>query len=622
MSDAWLLFRAEWLKLTRSHLFLVTAVLVVVFAGLWPSYCAVNLAWWNQDTCATAVLTWPRSFYEAIAYADGASAPLAMLLFSWFLGAEFGRDTWKMSLPRRAARWPFVVMKGLVSLMGVLLICALSVLGWTAVGVVAGPLVGVETTAPSAASASVDVLAQLEPEAPLDGPHLFEEYVRIDAGEGVRIEHRSWPVEAGAAPTIALGEGLSARVPATLGADESGTLPRGSGPGLRGEAGFSARNRTTRLAALMQGAAVLHAFHPWLDRSASGFEAQVIESLSLTARDATPTAGLRRLLAPLQDGHGLVSHPADVQLRALPWTWAPVGTDLVITAVAATGAGGVRPGDRVVRWQGAPIEDWWPRWLQSAAGGSEGCRRSVAVDGPGGWLGPAGAEVEVEVEALDGERRTVRVAYQTAPGSVRAPRIDSVARLSEDAWYVDLSRIDDREWRRFLPRLAAAERVLLDLRGYPGRISLDFLRNLSETSLRSDRFEAPVWVAPGEAARRVGFAWHLEPRRPHLSGTLVFLAGPESISYAESILGVAQRQALGPIVGQTTCGANGNIADLRLVDGTQLRFTGMDTLGPDGASRNRVGIQPTVPVSRTRAGIAEGRDEVLEAALTVLDDTH
>ena len=49
----------------------------------------------------------------------------------------------------------------------------------------------------------------------------------------------------------------------------------------------------------------------------------------------------------------------------------------------------------------------------------------------------------------------------------------------------------------------------------------------------------------------------------------------------------------------------------------------MKVLKHDGSRHHGIGIQPTVPVSRTVAGIAQGRDELLEKAIeAVKADRH
>ena len=49
-----------------------------------------------------------------------------------------------------------------------------------------------------------------------------------------------------------------------------------------------------------------------------------------------------------------------------------------------------------------------------------------------------------------------------------------------------------------------------------------------------------------------------------------------------------------------------------------VSWTGMKVLKHDGSQHHGVGIAPTVPVVPTPAGIAAGRDEVLEKAVEVL----
>jgi C-terminal processing protease CtpA/Prc len=44
----------------------------------------------------------------------------------------------------------------------------------------------------------------------------------------------------------------------------------------------------------------------------------------------------------------------------------------------------------------------------------------------------------------------------------------------------------------------------------------------------------------------------------------------------------------------------------------------MKVLKHDGSQHHGIGIKPTVPVSRTLRGVAEGRDEFLERAIEVV----
>jgi len=98
----------------------------------------------------------------------------------------------------------------------------------------------------------------------------------------------------------------------------------------------------------------------------------------------------------------------------------------------------------------------------------------------------------------------------------------------------------------------------------------------------------------------------------------VFLTDGRAISYAESCMGIVEHYRLGEIVGGPTAGTNGNVNPLVLPGGYTLAWTGMKVLKHDGSQHHGIGILPTVPVSRTRAGVAAGRDELLERALELL----
>ncbi len=80
-------------------------------------------------------------------------------------------------------------------------------------------------------------------------------------------------------------------------------------------------------------------------------------------------------------------------------------------------------------------------------------------------------------------------------------------------------------------------------------------------------------------------------------------------------MGYVAHYGLGEIVGQSTAGANGNVNPLNLPGGFTISWTGMRVLKHDGSQLHTVGIQPTVPATRTIAGVRAGRDELLEVAL-------
>ncbi|HTJ45941.1 MAG TPA: hypothetical protein VL463_27745, partial [Kofleriaceae bacterium] len=106
---------------------------------------------------------------------------------------------------------------------------------------------------------------------------------------------------------------------------------------------------------------------------------------------------------------------------------------------------------------------------------------------------------------------------------------------------------------------------------------------------------------------------------PHINGKIVFLTGPGAISYAESMMGYAEAEHVA-IVGATSAGTNGNIAQIAEPTGCTTTFTGMRVTKHDGSTHHLVGVAPTIPASPTIAGIRAGKDEVLERALAAIKE--
>jgi C-terminal processing protease CtpA/Prc len=112
--------------------------------------------------------------------------------------------------------------------------------------------------------------------------------------------------------------------------------------------------------------------------------------------------------------------------------------------------------------------------------------------------------------------------------------------------------------------------------------------------------------------------WTLPVKTPFLAAKKVFLTNGSAISYAETTMGIVEYYKLGEIVGSPTAGTNGNINPFELPGGYALVWTGMKVLKHDGSQHHGIGILPTIPATPTQAGVAAGRDEVLERGIEVL----
>ena len=195
------------------------------------------------------------------------------------------------------------------------------------------------------------------------------------------------------------------------------------------------------------------------------------------------------------------------------------------------------------------------------------------------------------------------------------------AQLTDKVWYIDLAQVSVAEIEAKANEFAQAKGIVLDMRGYPKDGNAEILGYLTDSPLLSPRYLVPQIIYP-DRENVQGYdtngRWHVQPALPRWKGKIVFLTGGGAISQAEDIMSIVEHYKLGEIVGETTAGADGNVNVLRLPGGSSIRWTGMEVLKHDGSQHHLVGIKPTVPAVRTVQGVREGRDEVLEKALSLM----
>ncbi len=103
--------------------------------------------------------------------------------------------------------------------------------------------------------------------------------------------------------------------------------------------------------------------------------------------------------------------------------------------------------------------------------------------------------------------------------------------------------------------------------------------------------------------------------RVRLLESVVMLINAEAISQAEHTCLMFEVATDVTFIGTPTMGANGDVTNLTLPGGLIAHFGGHNVRHADGRPLQRVGIQPTIRVEPTIAGVAAGRDEILDAAI-------
>jgi hypothetical protein len=420
---------------------------------------------------------------------------------------------------------------------------------------------------------------------------------------------------------VNLGSGISLRLPLALFADSQGTLPRSivelsTRPKPEGFLP-SAADRATRLADVVLLWTALDHFYPYpLD----DWQPHLDVALRAAAKDTDELgflSTLRRLIADLRDNHATVSHASDPADYRLPLLWRLIEGRLVVTW-ADPSLDKVRRGDIVESVDEAPALEALAKLEPLTSAATPAYRQFRALE-----LLASGPKGDVRVLRLRRDKESFSVtipitASLLGPDRLRGDRPERIAELRPGIFYLDLDRIDDEDFEAALPRLKKASGLIFDVRGYPERISETLLAHLIPAPIHTAGTWTAIRTRPDVPPILDHLSWIIQPLPPHLSSRAVFLADERAYSRAETYLDIVSFYHLGKIVGSTTGGTNGEVDDMDLSGGYHVTWTGNRVERLDGDELQGVGIPPTIRVEPTLAGVAAGRDEVLERAIALL----
>lgn len=337
---------------------------------------------------------------------------------------------------------------------------------------------------------------------------------------------------------------------------------------------------------------------------------------------------LLRLVARLNDTHtqlfgAYAMRPPGMQGQL------PVVTRWVENQVVVAGwadeffgrATGLRIGDVILTVDGKPVPEMMTEWAPYYSASNEPQRQmNLAKAVSRGPVGSCrlqvlreGEEIELSAERMEyGKIDQMVGRWHTIPGP-------AYRMLTPEVAYMALNGIKRDSVQTWIEDALAqgATGLVIDCRAYPGDFPIFNLGgHLVKESTRFVTFTRADPANPG------AFTWDeyipLDPVAPHFPGTVVVLVDETSMSSAEyhALAFRAAPQAI--VMGSTTSGADGNVSRFALPGGLTTMISGIGVFDDERQPTQRVGIVPDTVVLPTIAGIRDGTDEVLKAAVEAL----
>ncbi len=419
--------------------------------------------------------------------------------------------------------------------------------------------------------------------------------------------------------------GVSCAVPLALYGNNDRTYPVGDSLSLSAlraalndkEPLISGDSLSTRLGAMVVSYSILCHFFPYWEDVAEKPDQWLHDGLLLAAEAKSADAfthTLELITARLNDGHIYVHRAGETPVHYPKVIFARAeGKIAVATVLDENLKGKLQPGDVVTSVDGHPVEAYMDD-LKKYISGSPQHKEYRAINKLGG--GDANSKVELGI-LRNGQAFTVTAVRMANPQQhyADAQRTTTMGWLQPGIFYIDLDREPMDNIRAHIQEIASAKALICDLRGYP-KGNHELLQYLIKKKENAHWMFVPENSRPdfnGTTFTEIG--WNLKPKLPHIKGKVFFLIDSRAISYAESYMGYVQDEHLATIIGAPTVGTNGNINIVNLPGFYSFTFSGMLVKNHDGSKHHLKGIVPNVPVTPTLAGLAAGRDEVLEKAL-------
>ncbi|MCL2074328.1 MAG: S41 family peptidase [Marinilabiliaceae bacterium] len=206
--------------------------------------------------------------------------------------------------------------------------------------------------------------------------------------------------------------------------------------------------------------------------------------------------------------------------------------------------------------------------------------------------------------------------------------------MTSDIGYIYPGTLDRNDFKivpKIMKQFRKTKGIIIDLRCYPTQwIAHSIGAHLMSKPTEYVKFTYGSITSPGlfvfadkkSEMPKVGKISKVGNRfKFKYKGTVVIIVNETTISQAEFTAMAFQQARRAIVIGSTTAGADGNVSfSIYLPGRIETQISGIGVYYPDGTETQRTGIIIDKEVKPTIRGIIEGRDEVLEKAIEIIEN--
>lgn len=228
-------------------------------------------------------------------------------------------------------------------------------------------------------------------------------------------------------------------------------------------------------------------------------------------------------------------------------------------------------------------------------------------------------ELELTIERDDKtiQEKIPCIDYSSSEG--KKQNIESNTFINGSIAYIHVGNLSKGEVENLLIGYKGAKGLIIDLRTYP---AVDIFPNLKKNIIRDSKVYAkivePYSKIPGEFLERNAKAIESDNKNGY-NGKVVVIIDENTQGSSEFLTMLLKYGVDATVLGSNSAGAIGNAAEVVLPGGVRSYMSGVGLYNPEGADIQRVGIVPDVEIKPTIKGLRDGRDEIYDKAVYIIN---
>jgi len=357
------------------------------------------------------------------------------------------------------------------------------------------------------------------------------------------------------------------------------------------------------------------------------------------------------LMSQLHDSHVSVMNrvkyiklASHYQPYYLPWNFT---TSFIENRMIVTWSGidSLKRGDEIIGVNNTPIDQFIAKKLKYISASTPASALLKFKNEEAFKTFSKDSVITLSTRSLEGAFKKVNIIPDSQNGAAADQSAKFITNLGEGIYKINPC-IDAANYKEFSDQFTEfkeAKGIVIDMRGYPRDCIYSILSNLIDTTLHVGRIETPIYYFPNQQNRKLvinhgASDWAIYPAtqeqkgrwesafteeevqklvKAQLNVPIVFITNAECMSKGETVMEMVKRQKVGKIVGEPTCGTNGNAISFFL-NTVGYVMTSQHFVNGDGTQHHGIGVLPDVPCSQTLADFKDHKDTMIEKAKSIL----